>query len=168
MKSIFNGLKKLSSNSRRLPAKVSAMLRQSPVKEEAVLAQPSRGRGKQLFTRAFHRGGKNSFQLILNSHKKLFSHGTSHTFIQRFNQSLFFEKNFKDTIGRTIESFSNELAENNCRPNGSGLREGLQNTPTKDAIPKLSSAICKNEGRTSSLQEVEVEKEKERCCKRKL
>ena len=63
------------------------------------------------------------------------------TFIQRFNQPLFFEKNFKDTIGRTTESFSNELAENNCRPNDSGLREGLQNTPPKDVIPKLFSAL---------------------------
>ena len=68
------------------------------------------------------------FQLQLDIRVILLSQGDFPNVHPVIRGNIFFETNTKSTIGGTMEIFFNELAENNCRSNNSGLGGAFQNS----------------------------------------
>ena len=85
--------------------------------------------GQQLFPSEFHRVGGDRVSITTRYSSNTFKSGRLSKCSSSDKGNIFFETNTKSTIGETMGIFFNELAENNCSSNNSGLRGAFQNSP---------------------------------------
>ena len=153
-KPLFTGLKKNSNynpgtSTNRSPNQFSA-----PPFRGSSLSRSSRGRGQQLFTRAFHRGGKNKFSISTETTGTTVTSGGFSECHSTYKEPFFPKTNSKSTISRETETFYTKLGKDNFRPNYFELRKRLQNSTFRSTSSKFFASSNKNDrGRKTNCTE---------------
>ena len=144
-KAIFTGLIRFSANIKNFNSSSLSTSQIQPFQGGSLLYHP-RGRGQQLFTRAFYYRGKfKFFRNIVSSNNSEPEGLWKCTFIDK-NKSFFKEGGSKCTFGWVTKTFAKQLARNNYRPKNPRLYRGLQNFSIKDALSHSTPTPNKDEG----------------------
>ena len=160
-KALFTGLKKNMYNPGTSTSNRSNQFSSQPFRGSS-LPRSSRGRG-QLFTRAFHRGGKNKLSINTETNGiTVTSRGLSKC-PSTYKEPFFSKGNSTSSISREVETFYTKLGKDNFRSNYFGLCQGLQNSTFRCTNSKFLTSSDKNDrgGETSSTKGNRRDAEKE-------
>ena len=144
-KAIFTGLIRFSAGIKNFSSSSLGTSQIQPFQGGSLPYHP-RGRGQQLFTRAFYYRGKFKFFRNIVSSNNSESGGLCKCTFSDKNKSFFKEGGSKCTFGWVTKTFAKQLARNNYRPKNPRLYRGLQNFSIKDALSHSTPTPNKDEG----------------------